>query len=408
MKTVERFLKYIKINTISDPNSGHHPSTEYQWDLARLLVSELEDLGIKDIRLEEHCYVYANLPANTPGRPTLAFIAHLDTSPDLSGKDVQARLIPDYDGGDVRLTKDNIMRSEEFPFIKDLQGQTLIVTDGTTLLGADDKAGIAEIMTMLEYLLSHPEIKHGDIKIIFTPDEEIGEGPLFFDYDWVKADYAYTVDGGKEGVINYENFNAAAAVVQINGVNIHPGSAKNHMKNSLLIGMEFNAMLPATMIPAATEKYEGFFHLNNLSGDVERTKMHYLIRNHDMNQFQKQKELMYQIRDYLNAKYGPDTIVLSITDSYFNMKEILKDRMEVVHIAEEATRMAGLEALFVPIRGGTDGAQITYKGLPCPNLGTGGWSAHGRYECVTVEALDKCTEVLINIVRIVGDNKRPE
>lgn len=406
MKTAERFLKYIRINTISDPHSGLHPSTEYQRDFARILVSELQDLGVRDARLDEHCYVYASLPENTPGKPTLAFIAHLDTSPDFSGKDVQARLLPDYDGMDVILNAERniVMRTTEFAFLKDLQGQTLIVTDGTTLLGADDKAGIAEIMTLVEYLINHPEIKHGAIKIIFTPDEEIGEGPLFFDYDWVKADYAYTVDGGKEGVINYENFNAAAANVQINGLNIHPGSAKNHMKNSLLIAMEFNSMLPATMIPAATEGYEGFFHLNNLSGDVEQTKMHYLIRNHDRALFQNQKELLHRIKDFLNAKYGPDTVNLSIADSYFNMKEILKDKMEIVRIAERATQMAGLEAIFVPIRGGTDGAQITYRGLPCPNLGTGGWNAHGRYECVTVEALDKCTEVLINIVKIVGEN----
>ncbi len=405
MQAYQRFLKYIKYNTTSDPNSGLHPSSDGQKDLGRLLVEELKELGLSDAHLDGYSYVYATLPKNTENVPTLAFIAHLDTSPDLSGENVKARIIENYDGNDVLLNKEEniIMKVKEFPFLERLKNQSLIVTDGTTLLGADDKAGIAEIMTMVAHLVKHPEIPHGDIKIIFTPDEEIGEGPLFFDYEKVNARYAYTVDGGMEGMINYENFNAASCLVEVKGLNIHPGTAKNHMKNSLLVAMEFNGMLPANMVPASTEGYEGFFHLNNLDGNVENTKMHYLLRNHDKELFQKQKDTLVQIQTFLNHKYGPNTIKLSIKDSYYNMKDILKDQMEVVEIAMKAVEKAGLEPFIYPIRGGTDGAQLTYNGLPCPNLGTGGWNFHGRYECITIEAMDKCTEVLLKIVETVKE-----
>ncbi len=407
MQTFKRFLKYIKINTQSNPNSGMHPSSDSQKDLARVLVDELIDLGI-EAKMDDKSYVYAQISANTQRKiPTIAFIAHLDTSFDLSGENVQARIIPDYNGNDVLLNKDKniIMKVKEFPFLETLKGQSLIVTDGTTLLGADDKAGIAEIMTMAEYLLNHPEIKHGDIKIVFTPDEEIGEGALYFDYEKVNAEFAYTVDGGREGMINYENFNAAAADITINGVNIHPGTAKNIMKNSLLMAMKFNSLLPSNMIPATTEGYEGFFHLNNLEGNVEKTKMHYIIRNHDFDKFTEQKDFLLQVKDFLNKKYRENTVEVDLKDSYYNMKEIIKDHPEVIEIADEAIRMAGLKRVTIPIRGGTDGAQLTYKGLLCPNLGTGGWNAHGRYECITIEAMDKCTEVLINIVKIVSKQK---
>lgn len=404
MKTYQRFLEYVKIDTKSDPNSGLHPSSASQKELGKILVKELESLGIS-AEMDEKSYVYAFLPANTTRKiPTVAFIAHLDTSPDFSGKNINPRIIPNYDGGDVVLNQELQieMKTKDFPFLETLKGQNLIVTDGTTLLGADDKAGIAEIMTLAEYLVSNKDIEHGDLKFIFTPDEEIGEGPLFFDYEKGKADFAYTVDGGKEGMINYENFNAASATVTVKGLNIHPGSAKNIMKNSLLIAMEFNALLPTNMIPSATSGYEGFYHLNNLEGDVEATKMHYIVRNHDLDLFKKQKDFLLKARDFLNAKYGTETVSVEITDTYYNMKEIIKDHMEVVDLAVEATKMAGLEPFIVPIRGGTDGAQLTYKGLLCPNIGTGGWNAHGRFECITVEALDKCTEVLLNIVKLTA------
>lgn len=404
MKTYQRFLEYVKIDTKSDPNSGLHPSSASQKELGKILVKELESLGIS-AEMDEKSYVYAFLPANTTRKiPTVAFIAHLDTSPDFSGKNINPRIIPNYDGGDVVLNQELQieMKTKDFPFLETLKGQNLIVTDGTTLLGADDKAGIAEIMTLAEYLVSNKDIEHGDLKFIFTPDEEIGEGPLFFDYEKGKADFAYTVDGGKEGMINYENFNAASATVTVKGLNIHPGSAKNIMKNSLLIAMEFNALLPANMVPSATSGYEGFYHLNNLEGDVEATKMHYIVRNHDLDLFKKQKDFLLKARDFLNAKYGTETVSVEITDTYYNMKEIIKDHMEVVDLAVEATKMAGLEPFIVPIRGGTDGAQLTYKGLLCPNIGTGGWNAHGRFECITVEALDKCTEVLLNIVKLTA------
>ncbi|MGB7530120.1 MAG: peptidase T [Bacilli bacterium] len=403
MKTFERFLEYVKIDTKADPKSGNHPSSPGQKVLGKILADEFKNMGI-EAEMDEKGYVYARISANAENIPSIAFIAHLDTSPDFSGENVKPRIIENYDGGDVVLNRELgiVMKTADFPFLETLKGQSLIVTDGTTLLGADDKAGIAEVMTLAETLVKNSGIKHGEVKFIFTPDEEIGEGPLFFDYGKGGADYAYTVDGGKEGMINYENFNAASAEVTVKGINIHPGTAKNTMKNSLLIAMEFNALLPATMIPAATSDYEGFYHLNNLRGDVEGTKMHYLVRNHDWELFSKQKEFLIKARDFLNHKYGEGTVEVKITDTYFNMKEKIKERMEVVEVAIEATKMAGLEPLIIPIRGGTDGAQLTHNGLLCPNLGTGGWNAHGRYECISIEAMDKCTEVLLNIVQLIA------
>lgn len=405
MRAYERFLNYIKINTTADPNSGLHPSSLIQKNLGKLLVQELKELGVIDAYLDQYGYVYGTVPANTNQKiDTIAFIAHMDTSPDASGENVKARIIKNYDGNDIVLNheKNIIMKSQDFVFLKSLTGQSLIVTDGTTLLGADDKAGIAEIMTMIEYLNNHPEIKHGKINIVFTPDEEIGEGPMFFNYSEVDAKFAYTVDGGKEGIINYENFNAASCHITINGNNIHPGSAKNLMVNSILIAMEFNHMLPKNMIPAATEMYEGFYHLNNIEGNVEKTLMHYLIRNHDINLFNHQKEQIMEIQKFLNFKYGKNTVEVTITDSYYNMKEIVQKHMDVVEIAKKATVMSGIKPEIYPIRGGTDGAQLTYNGLICPNLGTGGWNAHGKFECITIEAMDKCCEILVNIVKIVA------
>lgn len=408
MKTYQRFLEYVKTNTQSDPDSNQHPSSEIQKHLGIKLVSELKELGLTDAFMDEHSYVYATLKANTEKEiEAIGFISHLDTSPDFSGENVKASVIDNYDGNDVVLNQKAgiTMKTSEFPFLKDLKEQSLIVTDGTTLLGADDKAGIAEIMTMLEYFQDHPEIEHGIIRIAFTPDEEIGEGPLFFNYDYFQVRYAYTVDGGKEGVINYENFNAASCNVTIHGINIHPGSAKNIMRNSILVAMEFNSMLPPEAVPSHTELYEGFFHLNSIQGDVETTKLNYIIRNHDKSLFRKQKDEIIRIQNYLNEKYGKDTVECEIHDTYYNMVDIIQDHMEVIKTAEKAIKDSGMTPAFSPIRGGTDGAQLTYHGLICPNLATGGWNAHGRYECITVEAMEKCTETLINIVKTVTKEK---
>lgn len=406
MKAYERLLKYVKIDTTSDPKSNLHPSSANQKVLAQMLVEEMKDLGISDVYLDEHGYVYGTIPSNMAKKvKTIGFIAHMDTSCDMSGKDVNPIIINNYDGEDVILNKKEniVLKVKEFPFLKNLVNKSLIVTDGTTLLGADNKAGIAEILTMAETLIKNPEIKHGTIKIAFTPDEEIGEGSLFFDVKNFNCDFAYTVDGDQEGEINYENFNAASATVKINGINIHPGSAKNKMKNSILIAMEFQSLLPTFLNPAFTENYEGFNHLNEIDGNVEKTTLHYIIRNHDMEKFTKQKGDFVKIAAFLNDKYGDNTIELTIKDSYFNMYEHIKNHMEIVEIAKEATCMAKLEPIIKPIRGGTDGAALTFKGLPCPNLGTGGYNFHGRYECITIEGMDKSTEILLNICQIVAN-----
>ncbi|MGD9605800.1 MAG: peptidase T [Bacilli bacterium] len=405
MNLLNRFLKYVSLPTTSNPNSKTHPSSEQQKVLGRLLVEEMKALGISDAYMDDHSYVYGTLKSNSL-KPidTIGFIAHLDTSCDMSGENIKPRIIDHYDGGDVILNN-NLhikMSPKEFPFLADLKGQTLIVTDGTTLLGADDKAGIAEIMAMIEFFQQHQEIEHGDVKIAFTPDEEIGEGPMFFNIDNFSARWAYTVDGSKEGIINYENFNAASCVVTIKGINIHPGYAKDHMKNSLLIAMEFNQMLPEAMTPSHTDNYEGFYHLNNVNGDVETTTMQYIIRNHDQNLFENQKAQMEKIAHYLNDVYGEGTVFVSIKDQYLNMKEIVNKFPFILDIATQATKEASVDVAFHPIRGGTDGAQLTYRGLICPNLGTGSYNFHGRYECATVEAMEKCTEILINIVKLVA------
>lgn len=407
MKAYERLLKYVQVDTTSDPKSNKHPSSDSQKVLGNILVKEMQDLGLSDVYIDDYGYVYGTIPSNTKKNvKAIGFIAHMDTSCDMSGANIKPKIIANYDGQDVLLNnKEKVTLSvKEFPFLKDLQGQSLIVTDGTTLLGADDKAGIAEILTMAETLMKNPSIEHGTIKIAFTPDEEIGEGTLFFDVKGFNCDFAYTVDGGKEGEINYENFNAASADVVVNGINIHPGLAKYKMKNSLLIAMEFQSLLPTFLNPAYTEKYEGFNHLNEMSGNVEKTKMHYIIRNHDIVKFTEQKKSFEKIANFLNEKYGEKTIELTLKDSYFNMYEHLKDHMNIVDIAIEATKNANVEVLIKPVRGGTDGATLTYKGLMCPNLGTGGYNFHGRYECITIEGMDKATEILLNIVNIVANN----
>ena len=399
---LERFLRYVSFETTSNPNSGSHPSSSKEFELINFLENELKELGLNNIHKSDEAYLYALLKKNSDKEfHKIGFIAHVDTSSDMSGKDIKAKIIKNYDGLDVSLNQElNItMKTQEFPFLKDLVGKTLITTDGTTLLGADDKAGIAEILTMIDYLNHHPEIEHGDIYIAFTPDEEIGEGTLCFDLEKFPCDFAYTVDGGPEGEISYENFNAASALVKIKGINIHPGSAKDHMVNSMLIAMEFNNSLNPNMIPSKTELYEGFNHLNNINGTVEETTMHYIIRNHNKEIFNKQKEEFLEIAERINSQYSFNPVEVIIKDSYYNMYDILKDRLEIVNIAIEATKKANVKPLISPIRGGTDGATLTYKGLPTPNIGTGGYNFHGKYECITLEGMEKVVEILINIVK---------
>lgn len=405
MKSFARFLNYVKINTMSDPNSTSHPSTKCQFNLGKVLVDELLDLGVTNAYMDKYGYVYGYIPSNSKKDiKTIGFISHMDTSPDLTGENVNPRMIFNYNGEDVVLNEEKniVMSVKEFPFLKNRVGETLIVTDGTTLLGADDKAGIAEIMTLVEYIHDHKEFEHGMIRICFTPDEEIGEGTSKFNYEEFKVDFAYTVDGGAEGSIDYENFNAASADVEINGINIHPGSAKGHMINSILIAMEFNNLLPSFNKPENTTMYEGFNHLNDIEGTVENTKMHYIIRNHDKELFNKQKQNFLDIQEFLNKKYETNPVKVIIKDTYYNMYEYLKDHMEIVDIAKEATIMEGIAPIISPIRGGTDGATLTYNNILCPNLGTGGYNCHGRYECITTEAMDRCVNILINIVKIIS------
>ena len=403
MSVTSRLLTYVKVHTTSDPNSTSHPSTEIQKDLGRILVDELHELGLHDAYIDEHSYVYASLDGNDSSLPTIGLIAHLDTSFDASGKDVMPRIIPNYDGGDVVLNdKENIiLKVSDYPELAKRKGETLICTNGLTLLGADDKAGIAEIMTAIETIISSG-MKHGKILVCFTPDEEIGEGTACFNYDYFKCDYAFTIDGGIEGSINYENFNAASALVTLNGVNIHPGSAKGHMVNSIELAYEFYGLLPSFEKPQFTENYEGFNHLNDIKGNVEKTELGFIIRNHNMDLFNKQKNDFMIARDIINKKYGNNTCRVDIKDSYFNMYEILKDHMDIIDLTIEATKMANLTPIIVPIRGGTDGARLTYEGIICPNLGTGGANFHGRFEYITTEGMERSTEVILNIFRIVA------
>ena len=401
MTLVERFLKYVSFDTQSNEESGVTPSTPGQMVFARFLKEELEALGLEEITLDENGYLFATLPANIDKSvPVVGFIAHMDTSPDMSGKDVSPRIVENYDGKDIVLNKPLgvKMTTEMFPFLKNYVGQDLITTDGTTLLGADDKAGIAEIMTMAETLLTHPEIPHGTIKVAFTPDEEVGHGVDFFDVPGWGADVAYTVDGGAWGEMEYETFNAASMKVMIHGSNIHPGSAKNKMKNSILIGMEFQSMLPENEKPQYTEKYEGFFHLNNIGGNVENTTLHYIVRDHDMTRFEERKALGNKIGEFLNAKYGEGTVEVEIADTYYNMAEKIRPHMYLMDVAAEAFKELGIETPAInPVRGGTDGSRLSYMGLPCPNLCTGGHNYHGKYEFICIQSMEKTVELLLKI-----------
>lgn len=405
MRAYERFLQYVKVYTTSDPESASHPTTARQLDLGRMLVAQLEELGLKDARLDEYGYVYATLPA-TPGceqTAGLGFIAHMDTAPGTSGENVNPQIHENYDGGDVVLPATGaVLKPAEFPFMSEMKGQTLITTDGSTLLGADDKAGVAEIMTMVERLIREGR-PHGKICIGFTPDEEVGQGADLFDVDGFGAAYAYTVDGDDVGEISYENFNAAAAAIKIHGLSVHPGSAKNTMRNALSLAMEYHAALPAFECPEHTEGREGFFHLCDLQGDVSEAVFHYIIRDHDADRFAVRKAQMQQVADRLNEKYGAGTVELELTDSYRNMLEKIRPHFHLVENARAAIRAVGLTPVESPIRGGTDGATLSYKGLPCPNLGTGGFNFHGPMECITVEKMDQAVEVLLNLADLYKD-----
>jgi tripeptide aminopeptidase len=404
-KVVERFLKYVKYHTTSDENSNTFPSTEGQLIFARELAKELKELGLSEVEVDENGYVTALLPANTDKKiPTIGFIAHMDTSPDMCGKDVKPQIIENYDGNDIVLNKEKgiILSTSEFPELKNYIGKTLITTDGTTLLGADDKAGIAEIITAIEYLINHPEIEHGNVKIAFTPDEEIGRGVDKFNVKKFACDFAYTVDGGELGTIEYENFNAASAKIKIHGRNVHPGTAKGKMKNSILIGIELQNMLPELERPEHTEGYQGFYHLNNFQGTVEETSMYYIIRDFDKQAFSDKKEYIKSIVEALNKKYGEGTVELELKDQYYNMREVIEKHMHIVETAMEAMRSLGIEPKVVPIRGGTDGARLSFMGLPTPNLFTGGHNFHGKYEFIPIHAMEKAVEVIVKIVELYG------
>ena len=397
----ERFLRYVSVDTQSMDDQEAYPSTKKQWELARLLKDELLRIGAAEVELDAYAYVTATIPATTDQEVSvLGFIAHMDTSPACSGTDVKPQIHKAYDGGDIVLNENSglVMKVSEFPELKRETGNDLITTDGTTLLGADDKAGVAEIMTMAEYLLSHPEIPHGKIRIAFTPDEEVGRGTDFFDVESFGADVAYTVDGGELGELEYENFNAASAKVRIHGISIHTGTAKGKMVNALHVGMEFHGMLPVFENPSFTEGYEGFFHLDSMNGGVELADMKYLIRDHDMAKFEQKKETMEGIAAYLNRKYGDGTVELDIRDSYYNMREKIEPHRYLIDIATGAMRDIGVEPVVRPIRGGTDGARLSYKGLPCPNLFTGGHNFHGRFEYISVQSMEKAVELLLRIV----------
>lgn len=401
-KVIEKFLNYVKIDTQSDENSTSCPTTAKQHNLAKLLVKELEEMGAKEITYDkEHCYVYATVPA-TDGcedRPVLGFIAHMDTAPAVTGENVKPRIIENYDGKDIVLNEEKniVMKIKDFPELTEYTGKRLIVTDGTTLLGADDKAGVAEIMTMAEQLLSRKDIPHGKIKVGFTPDEEVGAGADYFDVKLFGADYAYTVDGGKLGELEYENFNAAGAKVTFNGRSVHPGDAKNKMVNALLLAMEFQNMLPVFENPMYTEKYEGFYHLDLLSGSVEKAQAEYIIRDHDKDKFEQKKETFLKIGAYLNDKYGKDTVQIDMKDSYYNMREIIEQHMQLIENAKATMEETGVNPVVVPIRGGTDGARLSYMGLPCPNLCTGGHNFHGRFEYICADSMEKIVEILLKL-----------
>jgi tripeptide aminopeptidase len=396
----KRFISYVIVDTESDPESDTTPSTAKQWDLANALVEELKAIGMSDVSIDDNAYIMATLPSNVNHNvPTIGFVSHFDTTPDFTGAHVNPQIIENYDGKDIVLNAaENIILSPDY--FEDLllyKGQTLITTDGTTLLGADDKAGITEIISAMEYLINHPSIKHGTIKVGFTPDEEIGRGAHKFDVEKFGADWAYTMDGSQIGELEYENFNAAGAKVTVKGKIVHPGYAKGKMVNSMYIATEFINSLPRMETPEHTEGYQGFFHLHNMEGKVEETVLHYIIRDHDMDHFKARKEVIQKLTDTINNQYQREVITIEIKDQYFNMKEKVVPVMHIVDIAEDAMKALGIEPLIKPIRGGTDGSQLSFMGLPCPNIFAGGHNFHGRYEYVPVESMIKATEVICKI-----------
>ena len=405
MRVEERLLKYVSYWTTSDEECRQIPSSERQFELGKVLEQELRDLGLEKVTLTDHCYVYGLLPA-TKGyadKPAVGFISHMDTAPDFSGKDVKPQIIPDYDGNDVLLKGSGAyLKISDFPTLKTLKGRTLITTDGTTLLGADDKAGVSEIMTAVEQIITE-KIPHGDIWIGFTPDEEVGSGADLFDLDYFKARFAYTVDGDYEGEVAYENFNAASASFEITGVNVHPGEAKDIMINAALVGCEITSLLPENETPAHTEGREGFYHLTDFSGDIAHAKVNYIVRDHDKATFEKRLDTLRGIEKKMNEKYHADTVKLNIQHSYSNMLEVIEKNEYVVAIAKKAIKNVGLEPVSRPVRGGTDGARLSFMGLPCPNLGTGGYGFHGPFEHISVEGMDTAVSVIKEIVKITAE-----
>ncbi|WP_333651773.1 peptidase T [Lacrimispora sp.] len=398
---LNRFFKYISFDTQSKDNVEEFPSTEKQRVLAKELAAELQAMNAEEVTVDEYGYVYATIPATMEKNvPVLGFIAHMDTAPAYSGTGIKPRIVKNYDGSDIVLNEETgvTMRVSDFPDLLDYKGQDIVTTDGTTLLGADDKAGVSEIMTMAEYLLSHPEIPHGKLRIGFTPDEEVGRGADFFDVKGFGADVAYTVDGGALGELEYENFNAASARVIIHGSNIHPGSSKGKMRNALLMAMEFHGMLPVHENPMYTEGYEGFYHLDSMGGTVEEARLEYIIRDHSKEKFEAKKEFIKQAAEYLNKRYPAGTVELILKDSYYNMREMVEPHMYLIDIARTAMEETGIKPLIHPIRGGTDGARLSYMGLPCPNLCTGGHNFHGKFEFIPVQSMEKVVELLLKIV----------
>ena len=409
---IDRFISYVTIDTESDPNSNTTPSTAKQWDLANKLVEELKAIGLEDVTIDENAYIMATLPSNVNHQvPTIGFVSHFDTTPDFTGANIKPQIVKNYDGGDIILNKEqNIVLSPNY--FKDLlqyKGQTIITTDGTTLLGADDKAGITEIVTAMEYLIQHPEIKHGKIRVGFTPDEEIGRGAHKFDVKKFNADWAYTMDGSQIGELEYENFNAAGAKITFKGKSVHPGYAKGKMINSMLIANKFLSKLPKDEVPERTKGYEGFFHVHHLNGTIEETTLELIIRDHDKNKFEKRKKLVEKITKKINKKFavqfGEDIATAEIKDQYYNMKEKVEPVMHIVDIAEKAMKQLGIKPIIKPIRGGTDGCQLSYMGLPCPNIFAGGHNFHGKYEYVPVESMQKAVEVIVKIAELTAEKK---
>ncbi|MCX2838661.1 peptidase T [Salinimicrobium sp. MT39] len=403
---IDRFLSYVKIDTQSDETSESTPSTEKQWDLANKLKAELETMGMQEVSIDEHAYVMASLPSNVAHDvPVIGFVAHFDTTPDFSGTNVNPQIIENYDGKDIILNKEkNIVLSPEyFDDLLQYEGQTIITTDGTTLLGADDKAGITEIMEAMKYLIEHPEIPHGKIRVCFTPDEEIGRGAHKFDVEKFGAEWAYTMDGSQVGELEFENFNAAGAVVKVSGKSVHPGYAKDKMINSMYIAMDFINSLPRLETPEHTEDRQGFFHLNAIEGDVEETTLHYIIRDHDREHFEARKEMIKDLAAEICSQYERDCVTVEVKDQYYNMREKVEPVMHIVDFAEAAMKKADVTPIIKPIRGGTDGAQLSFKGLPCPNIFAGGHNFHGKYEYVPVESMQKAVEVIVQIAELTAE-----